>query len=66
VPDWAGLRAYTRNVAIPMSIGAQLLARGAVSKTGVLIPEDAFDPETVFLELRKRDLQIHETITDCP
>jgi lysine 6-dehydrogenase len=63
VPDWAGLRAYTRNVGIPLSIGAQLLASGAVRKTGVLIPEDAFDPTTIFTELKRRGLHIHETVT---
>jgi saccharopine dehydrogenase-like NADP-dependent oxidoreductase len=61
VPDWAGLRAYTRNVAIPMAIGAELLASGAVAEPGVLIPEEAFDPETVFSELSRRGICIHET-----
>jgi saccharopine dehydrogenase-like NADP-dependent oxidoreductase len=62
VPEWAGLRAYTRNVGIPLSIGAQLLAAGAVRRVGVLTPEEAFDPATVFAELRRRDLHIHETV----
>lgn len=64
VPDWAGLRAYTRNVGIPLSVGAQLLAAGEVGKTGVLIPEEAFDPARVFTELAKRSLTIHETIVE--
>jgi saccharopine dehydrogenase-like NADP-dependent oxidoreductase len=62
VPDWAGLRAYTRNVAIPLAIGAQLLGEGAVKKPGVLIPEDAFQPARIFEELKKRELHIHENI----
>jgi saccharopine dehydrogenase-like NADP-dependent oxidoreductase len=66
VPDWVGLRAYTRNVAIPLSIGAQLLAAGAVSKTGVLIPEEAFEPTRVFAELRKRSLHIQEALVEVP
>ena len=44
VPEWAGLRAYTRNVGIPMSIGAQMLGKGMVSQTGVITPEEAFEP----------------------
>ena len=64
VPGWEGLRAYTRNVGIPMSIAAQLIAQGRVleNRTGLLIPEYAFDPKEVFFELEKRDLHIHETI----
>lgn len=62
VPEWAGLRAYTRNVGIPMAIGAQLLAEGAVRTPGVLIPEKAFEPARIFAELKKRELEIHETI----
>ena len=64
VPDWAGLRAYTRNVGIPMSIGAQLLAQGTVNKTGILTPEEAFDPPSVFAELAKRRLFIHEKVEE--
>jgi len=62
VPDWAGLRAYTRNVGIPLSIGAQLLAQGAVKQTGILTPEEAFAPKTVFEELARRRLFIHEKV----
>jgi len=62
VPDWAGLRAYTRNVGIPFAIGAVLLAQGRAARTGMLTPEEAFPPEAVFAELRKRQLLIHEEI----
>ncbi|MCP5521798.1 MAG: saccharopine dehydrogenase NADP-binding domain-containing protein [Verrucomicrobiales bacterium] len=64
VPEWAGLRAYTRNVGIPLAIGAQLLGEGAVKTPGVLIPEDAFAPARIFQELEKRDLHIHEEIEE--
>jgi saccharopine dehydrogenase-like NADP-dependent oxidoreductase len=64
VPDWAGLRAYTRNVAIPMSIGAQMLAKGLVRTAGVITPEEAFDPEAVFTELARRRILIHSRIDD--
>lgn len=65
VPDWAGLRAYTRNVGIPLAIGAVLLATGRVGRTGVLTPEEAFEPATVLAELRRRGLIIHERIEPC-
>lgn len=66
VPDWAGLRAYTRCVGIPMSIGAQLIAQGHVPSPGVLAPEIAFDPEVVFHELEKRQIAIHQQINSPP
>lgn len=67
IEDWAGLRAYTRNVAIPMSIGAQLIAKGKYSGTGVLIPEKVFEPKDLFAELEKREIYIEESIsTDIP
>ena len=62
VPEWAGLRAYTRNVGIPMSIGAQMLGKGMVSQTGVITPEEAFEPASVIAELARRDIHIHEKI----
>lgn len=62
VKDWEGLRAYTRCVGIPLSIGAQLIAAGKVKGAGTLSPELAFDPAEVFKELEKRDIMIHEQI----
>ena len=61
VPNWTGLRAYTRSVGIPMSIAAQLILDGKVSGTGVIAPELAFDPELVFSELEKRQISINIT-----
>lgn len=60
VEGWEGLRAYTRNVGIPLAIAAEQLAKGAVKKTGILIPEEAFDPEQIFQELEKRQIYMHE------
>jgi saccharopine dehydrogenase-like NADP-dependent oxidoreductase len=59
VPDWEGLRAYTRNVGIPMGIAAQLIAQGKYKGVGALFPEFVFDPEIFFSELAKRQIFIH-------
>ena len=60
VKGWEGLRAYTRNVGIPLAIAAEQLAKGKVEKTGILIPEEAFQPEEIFKELEKRGIYMHE------
>ena len=57
------LRAYTRNVGIPMAVATEMIAKGMVKKTGVLIPEEAFKPAEVFAELEKRGIFMHEEIT---
>lgn len=64
IPEWAGLRAYTRNVGIPFAIGAALLAKGMVKGAGVITPEEAFAPPIVFTELEKRQLRIHNQIQE--
>ena len=55
---WGGSRAYAKNVGIPLSIGAQMIAEGKVDKLGVLPPEGVFDPEEFFKELAKRGIDI--------
>ena len=64
VPDWSGLRAYTRSVGIPMSIAAQLILDEQISDIGVIAPELAFKPELVFSELEKRQISIKTKKTD--
>ena len=59
VVGWARLRAYTRSVGIPMSIAAQLIFDGQAAAAGVVAPELAFNPEIVFAELAKRQIEIH-------
>lgn len=66
VPDWQGLRAYTRCVGIPMSIGAQMIATGKVQATGTVPPELAFEPPTVFRELEKRGIFIQHQVHSPP
>ena len=62
VPGWEKLRAYTRNVGIPLAIGAHMLARGDVARTGVITPEEAFKPHAVFAELARRGIIMHQEI----
>ena len=59
VPGWAGLRAYTRCVGIPMGIAVKLIAQGRHSGSGVVIPERAFEPSDLFGELERRGIVIH-------
>jgi saccharopine dehydrogenase-like NADP-dependent oxidoreductase len=64
VAGWSGLRAYTRSVGIPLAIGTQLIAAGAVPGSGVVMPEFAFEPQQVTAELARRKIFIHETICE--
>lgn len=62
--EWGGKAAYYKNIAIPLSIGVQMIARGDVPLRGVIPPETAIDPEMFFAELARRRIEIHETIQD--
>ncbi|HEA66788.1 MAG TPA: hypothetical protein ENI07_08215 [Desulfobacterales bacterium] len=59
---WDGQRAYAKNVGIPLSIGAQLLAQGKVKKKGVDGAETMLPAEEFVAELRKRDFVINESL----
>jgi len=60
---WGGKRAYAKNVGIPLSIGAQILASGKAKKMGVDGIETMLPAEEFVAELRKRDFVINESIT---
>jgi lysine 6-dehydrogenase len=60
--EWGGDAAYYKNIAIPLSIGAQMIARGDVEVRGVVPPETAFDAEIFFEELARRGIEIHERV----
>lgn len=60
--DWGGRSAYSKNVGIPLSIGAQMVAAGKVKQKGVLPPEACFDPLEFFKELSKRGIRVNEKI----
>jgi lysine 6-dehydrogenase len=58
--EWGGPAAYYKNIAIPLSIGAQMMGRGDVQVQGVVPPETALDPDIFVAELARRDILIHE------
>ena len=62
--EWGGRAAYYKNIAIPLSIGAQMIARGDVQVRGVVPPETAIDPDIFFAELGRRGIEIHETVEE--
>lgn len=62
VEGWEKLRAYTRCVGIPMSIGAQMIAHGRARGSGVVPPELAFEPSAVFAALAVRGIIVHEKV----
>ena len=55
--EW-GTAATAMMTGIPASIAAQKLARGEVSRTGVLAPEACFEPASFFAELAPRGIVI--------
>ena len=59
---WGGQRAYAKNVGIPLSIGAQMLAAGKAKKKGVDGIETMLPAEEFVNELRKRDFIINESL----
>ncbi len=58
--EWGGKAAYYKNIAIPLSIGAQMIVRGDVELRGVLPPETAIDTKIFFDELKKRGIEVFE------
>ncbi len=60
--EWGGKAAYYKNIAIPFSIGAQMIGRGDVQAQGVVPPEVAFAPGIFFAELARRRIEIHHQV----
>jgi saccharopine dehydrogenase-like NADP-dependent oxidoreductase len=60
--EWGGKAAYYKNIAIPLSIGAQMIARGDVEARGVLPPESVIAPDIFFAELEKRGITVYQRI----
>jgi len=61
---WGGPSAYFKNVGIPLSIGAQLIAYGETTAKGVVPPERALPTDPFFRELEKRGITVEETIVE--
>jgi saccharopine dehydrogenase-like NADP-dependent oxidoreductase len=61
---WGGPSAYFKNVGIPLSIGAQLVADGQALGQGVLPPELALPAAQFFYALAQRGIRIEETIVE--
>jgi len=55
-----GTSATAMMTGIPASVAAQKLARGEVSRIGVLAPEACFEPESFFAELAARGITIEQ------
>jgi len=62
--EWGGESAYYKNVGIPLSIGAQLVADGHATAKGVKPPELALPTQVFFDELLKRGISVEETIVE--
>ncbi len=61
--EWGGKSAYYKNIAIPLSIGVQMIVRGDIQETGVVPPEVAIDPVIFFDELARRRIEIHHEVS---
>lgn len=61
---WGGPSAYFKNVGIPLSIGAQMIASGQTEARGVKPPEQVFPSGPFFAELARRDIRVEETIEE--
>jgi lysine 6-dehydrogenase len=60
--EWGGSSAYYKNVGIPLSIGGQLIAEGAVTVRGVLPPEVAMPTDRFLAEIAQRGITYEEEI----
>ncbi len=62
--EWGGESAYFKNVGVPLSIGAQMIARGQIAGKGVLAPERALLTQPFFAELSRRGIEVEEEIVE--
>jgi len=64
--QWGGQASYFKNVGIPLSIGAQLIASGQSTSKGVRPPDLALPVEPFFEALALRGITIEEQIEELP
>lgn len=62
--EWGAEAAYYKNVGVPLSIGAQLIAQGETLEAGVRPPELAFPVDRFFEELAVRQITVEESIIE--
>lgn len=62
--QWGGEAAYYKNVGIPLSIGAQLIAAGQTLAAGVVPPELAFPVDLFFQALAQRGIDVEEIVVE--
>jgi saccharopine dehydrogenase-like NADP-dependent oxidoreductase len=60
-----GLTAMSRTVGFTASIGAQMIGTGKITKRGALSPAKDVPYQAFVDELKKRDIQITSTISNC-
>jgi lysine 6-dehydrogenase len=60
--EWGGTSAYYKNVGIPLSIGAQMIADGRITARGVLPPEAAIPADAFLEELARRGITYTEML----
>jgi lysine 6-dehydrogenase len=60
--EWGGEAAYYKNIGIPLSIGAQMIARGDIEARGVLPPESVITPAPFFVELEQRGIKVIQKV----
>jgi saccharopine dehydrogenase-like NADP-dependent oxidoreductase len=61
---WGAPGAYYKNVGIPLSIAAQMLAKGGCEGIGVRPPELAIPAQPFFDELARRGIRIYERVEE--
>lgn len=61
--EWGGTRAYAKNVALPLSIGTQLIMKSkAKVSSGYCSAYETYDTMEFFKELEKRGIAVHERV----
>jgi saccharopine dehydrogenase-like NADP-dependent oxidoreductase len=64
--SYAAAAHMTELTALPLAIGALMLARGEIDSPGVVAPEECVDPERFFAELEGLGIEIHEMSDQRP